>query len=92
MKILTWKRSVPMRDTGDNFPSNSANNGTVSEALFEHFKLNSTMNPIWLTMVASCVVNDVDSIVGFVQVRANDAENKATNALINNNFDIFLSF
>lgn len=41
-------------------------------------------------MVASCVVNDEDSTVGSVQVKANDAENTAANAQTNNNLDIFI--
>lgn len=50
-------------------------------------------------MVASCVVNDVDSTDGSVHVNANDAVNTAANAQMNNSFDIlvkvlfsFLSF
>lgn len=41
-------------------------------------------------MVASCVVNDVDSTDGSVHVNANDAVNTAANAQMNNNFDIFV--
>lgn len=44
--FLTWNWSVPTRATGVSFPLNSANNGVVSDALFEHFNVNSEMNAI----------------------------------------------
>lgn len=88
--FLTWNLSEPMRATGESLPSTSAKNAVVSDALFEHVNVNSEINPIWLTIVASCVVNHVDSTAGSVQVKANDAEITAESAKTNNNFDIFI--
>lgn len=90
---LTWNLSVPMRETGDSLPSLSANNGELSDALFPHFNVNSVMKAIWLTIVASCVVNDfTDSTVGLVHVNPKDNEMMAANAQINNNFDMIFKF
>lgn len=79
---------MPIRATGANLPSNSAKIGAVSDALLLHFNVILAMNAIWLTIVASCVVNDVDSTVGLVQETANDNEIIAENAERNNNFDM----
>lgn len=78
-----------MRETGESLPSTSANNGELSDALLSHFNVNSVMKAIWLTIVASCVVNDVtDSTVGPVHERPNENEIIAENAQTNNNFDM----
>lgn len=80
-----------MRATGESLPSTSANNGVVSEALLLHFNVNSVMNAIWLTIVASCVVNEfTDSTVGLVHDNPNENEIIAENAQTNNNFDMIL--
>lgn len=78
-----------MRATGDSLPSISAKSGVLSEALLLHFNVNSVINAIWLTMVASSVVNDLaDSTVGLVHESPNDNEIIAENAQTNSNFDI----
>lgn len=78
-----------MRTTGETRPSYSANNSDV--ALLLHFKLNSVMKAIWLTMVASRVVNDeTDSTVGLLHDDANETEIIAANAHTNNVFDMII--
>lgn len=90
---LTWNSSVPTRATGESFPSTSANNGVVSDALLPHFNTNFEMNAISVIMVASCVVNVcTDSTDGLVHDRPKDSEIIAENAQINSNFDIVLVF
>lgn len=78
-----------MRETGWSLPPMAANNGDVSDALLLHFNVNSVMNAIWLTIVASCVVNDfTDSIDGLVHDKPIDNETIAENAQTNSNFDM----
>lgn len=86
---LTWNSSVPTRATGESFPSTSANSGVVSDALLLHFNWNLEINAIWLTIVASSVVNVcTDSTDGLVHESPHDSETIAESAQINNSFDM----
>lgn len=56
-----------------------------------HFNVNSVMNAIWLTIVASCVVNEfTTSTVGLVHDAPNANEIIAENAHKNNDFDMMI--
>lgn len=71
-------------------PSNSANK--FDACRLEHFNVNSLMKAIWLTMVASCVVNDeTDEISGLLH-NPHDSDTTAANAHTNNAFDIILIY
>lgn len=64
---LAWYLFDPIRATGVIRPAMSAYNGNPVAAESAQSNVNSPMNPIWLTIVASPVVKYFRSTVGFSQ-------------------------